>query len=389
MVPKYYPRLLEPPKSSFFVFGVRGSGKSTWVKQLDRKFQEINLLREDLFQSYLANPALFGGVLDRAPQGSWVFVDEIQRVPSLLNEVHRAMEERKLKFILSGSSARKLKRGGANLLAGRALVKNIYPLLPAEIGADFDLEDALRYGTIPLIYTSDPGERKDRLRAYVQTYLKEEIQAEALVRNLAGFMRFLPIAAIFHGQVVNVSNLARDCGVERTTVAGYLEILQDTLITFYLPPFEAKLRVKERKHPKLYWVDAGAVRATRGDYGPVSVEERGFLFEGWIAQTLRAYQEYRGGWDEMFYWAPTESKGIEVDFVLRAEKSLTAIEVKSGSRIRPDWFKGLKAIDELKSVKRRVLVYQGIESLRTSDGIDVLTVRDFLTELEKGTLCRG
>jgi predicted AAA+ superfamily ATPase len=386
MVTPYYPRLLEAPKSSFFLFGVRGSGKSTWVKRLKQSFLEINLLQEDLYQRYMTDPALFRGVLNRAPKGSWVFVDEIQRIPGLLNEVHLAIEERKLKFILSGSSARKLKRGGANLLAGRALVKNIFPLLPEEIGAAFDLEDALQFGTIPLIYTSDPSERKDRLKAYVQTYLKEEIQAEALVRNLAGFMRFLPVAALFHGQTINVSNLARDCGVERTTVAGYLQILQDTLITFQLSPFESKLRVKERKHPKLFWVDPGMVRAARGDYGPLATEERGALFEGWVAQTLRSYQDYRGNWDEMFYWSPTESKGVEVDFVLKAGKRLTAIEAKSGTRIRPDWFKGLQAIGEHPNVKRRVLVFGGRESLRTPDGIDVLCVADFLSELQSGTV---
>jgi predicted AAA+ superfamily ATPase len=386
MVSTYFPRLLSVPKSSFFLFGVRGSGKSTWVQRLDRSLLEINLLREDLFQKYLTDPALFRGVLDRAAKGSWVFVDEIQRIPGLLNEVHRSIEERQLKFILSGSSARKLKRGGANLLAGRALVKNIFPLLPEEIGEAFDLEDALRFGTIPLIYTSEASERKDRLKSYVQTYLKEEIQAEALVRNLAGFMRFIPIAALFHGQVVNISNLARDCGVERTTVAGYLQILQDTLMTFHLPAFEAKLRVKERKHPKLYWVDPGLVRAARGDLGEIASEERGSLIEGWVAQTLRSNQEYRQDWDEMFYWSPTESKGIEVDFILRAGKKITAIEVKSGTRIRPDWFKGLQAIGELKEVKRRILVYGGNESLKTQDGLDVLCIADFLEELKARTL---
>lgn len=382
MVAKTYSRLLEEPKSSIFLFGVRGSGKSTWVKNLDRRFHEINLLREDLFQSYLARPELFRGALARVPKGGWVFVDEIQRIPALLNEVHRAMEESRLRFILSGSSARKLKRGGANLLAGRALVKNLYPFLPAELGADFDLEDALRFGTIPLIFTSEKTEKKDRLRAYVQTYLKEEIQAEALVRNLAGFMRFLPIAALFHGQVINISNLARDCGAERSTVSGFLEILQDTLVTFHLPAFEAKLRVKERKHPKLFWVDPGLARAAKGDFGPISAEERGSLFEGWIAQTLRSYQGYFGDWDEMFYWSPTEAKGVEVDFLLRAGKNFTAIEVKSGSRIRPEWFKGLRAIEQLSAVKRRVLVYQGVESIKTDDGIEVLVVADFLKELE-------
>lgn len=383
MVTSYYERLLSLPKSSFFLFGVRGSGKSTWVKRLKLPFHEINLLQEDLYQSYMVNPELFRGTLNRLKKGNWVFVDEIQRIPSLLNEVHRAIEENQLQFILSGSSARKLMRGGANLLAGRALVKYMYPLLPEELGPDFNLEETLRYGTLPLLVKTHKKEREERLLSYVQTYLKEEIQAEAIVRNLPGFMRFLPIAALFNSQTVNISNIARDCGVERTTVAGFLEILSDTLVTFTLPAFEAKLRVRERKHPKLYWVDPGIVRAARSDKGPISAEERGGLFEGWIAQTLRSYQKYFGDWDETYYWSPSEAKGIEVDFLLRAGKNFAAIEVKSGSRLRPEWFKGLKAIEALQGIKRRVIVYTGNQSLKSSEGIEVLSVEDFLNELQK------
>lgn len=389
MVTRYYGRLLAAPTGSFFLFGVRGSGKSSWVKRLNRPLHEFNLLREGLYQSYLARPDLFRAALakiarDRtgAQRDTWVFVDEVQRVPFLLNEVHSAMEEFGLKFILTGSSARKLKRGGANLLGGRALVKNLYPLLPSELGEDFDLEEILHYGSIPVILSGACSERKDRLRAYVETYLKEEVQAEALVRKLSGFLRFLPIAGLFHGQIINVSNIARDCGVERTTVAGYLDILQDTLVTFHLPAFEAKLRVRERKHPKLFWVDPGLARAARGDFGPLAAEERGALFEGWIAQTLRSSQSYLDDWEEMSYWAPTEAKGVEVDFLLRRGRSYTAIEAKSGARFRPEWLKGLKAIADLKGLKRRILVYPGNQSHLAEDGIEILTVEDFLAEIQ-------
>ena len=160
------------------------------------------------------------------------------------------------------------------------------------------------------------------------------------------------------------------------------EILQDTLVTFQLAPFEAKLRVKERKHPKLYWVDPGIARAAKGEFGAVAAEERGPLFEGWVAQTLRSHQAYFGDWDDMHYWAPTEAKGIEVDFLLRSGKSYTAIEAKSGGRFRSDWLQGLRAISELKGIARRILVHPGSESIRTDDGIDVLSLADFLKELE-------
>ena len=185
------------------------------------------------------------------------------------------IEERRLKFALLGSSARKLEAAGVNLLAGRALHRTMHPLTPAELGDDFDLDSALEWGTIPLVWVSD--ERREVLGSYVQLYLREEIRAEALVRNLPGFARFLPIAALCHGQVVNISGLARDCGVARTTVQGYLDILEDTLLAFRLPAFEARLRVRERRHPKLYWVDPGLVRAVKRQRGPVAPEERGAL----------------------------------------------------------------------------------------------------------------
>jgi len=210
-------------------------------------------------------------------------VDEVQRLPSLLNEVHRSIEERGLRFVLSGSSARKLRHGGVNLLAGRALLRSMHPFLPPELEGRFSLDAALRIGTLPIVLASTRPE--ETLRACIHGYLKEEIQAEALVRSLAGFARFLPVAALLHGQMVNVSSLARDAGVARTTVNDYLEILEDTLLAFRVPGFEARLRVRERKHPKLYWVDAGLVRAAKDQLAPLAIEERGPLFEGLVANS--------------------------------------------------------------------------------------------------------
>lgn len=381
-----YPRLLSPPKQSFFLFGMRGTGKSTWLTELGIKATWINLLDEDLYQRILADHSIFSGILQAAPAGAWVFVDEVQRLPGVLNDVHRFIESRRLKFAMAGSSARKLRRGGANLLAGRALIREMFPLLPEEMGDDFRLDDALCYGTLPLVLAGERQERKARLKAYVQTYLKEEIQAEGLIRNLSGFARFLPIAGLLNAQVVSISSLARDCGVERTTVAGFLEILKDTLLAFEVPGFEAKLRVKERKHPKLYWADNGVARAARGDFGEASSEERGALFEAWVAQILRAYSSYRDAFDEMYYWSPTEAKDVEVDFVLKSGRSFVAIEAKSGSRFRSDWQRSLKAIGELPAVKRRLIVYGGKENLTTDEGIEVVTVPRFCEIMAQGAL---
>jgi predicted AAA+ superfamily ATPase len=260
----------------------------------------------------------------------------------------------------------------------------MHPFVPEEIGRSFDLEDTLRWGALPVVWASD--ERRAALEAYVQLYLREEIQAEALVRNLPGFARFLPVAALFHGQALNAAGLARDAQVARTTVLGYLSVLEDTLLAFTLPAYEAKLRVKERRHPKLYWCDPGLVRAVKRQFDAPTAEERGALLEGWIAQCLRAYHDYRGLFDEWFYWAPAEASLTEVDFLLRRGREFVAIEVKAGRTFAEQTARGLKAVADVRGVVRRILVYCGDRALRTADGIDVLPVGRFVREIEEATL---
>jgi predicted AAA+ superfamily ATPase len=386
-LPPSYSRLLKLPARSFFLFGMRGVGKSTWARQALPNATRFDLLDEGLYQSYLRDPGLFGRELARIPANDWVIVDEVQRLPNLLNDVHRFIEERHLRFALLGSSARKLKHAGVNLLAGRALSRVMLPLLPKELGEDFDLGRILTSGSVAIVVQSEAPE--ESLRAYVQMYLKQEIQAEALVRNLPGFARFLPVAALFHAQVLNASGLARDAGVARTTVAGYLDILADTQLAWLLPAFEARLRVKERQHPKLYWLDPGVVRAARGEFHPPSALERGALLEGWVATLLRAYGDPTTGlgnrYDSLAYWAPS-SNSVEVDFIVRRRQRLTAIEVKAKTTLSPRDLAGLKAIGELDQVTRRVLVFLGHRSFRTEGGIDALSIREFLDELEAGKI---
>jgi predicted AAA+ superfamily ATPase len=376
-----YRRLLVPPETSFFLFGARGIGKTTWARERFRDAYWIDLLDEARYIELLADPSLFAAELRTVPEGTWVVVDEVQRIPSVLNEVHRAIEHG-LRFVLLGSSARKLKTAGTNLLAGRALRTELFPLVPEELGDDFDLGRVLDTGSIPLIWTA--SDRRASLEAYVQLYLREEIRGEALVRNLPGFVRFLPIAALFHGQSVNVSAIARDAGAARMTVSGYLDILEDTLLASRLPAYEAKARVRERKHPKLYWTDPGLVRAVKRQLGPVTAEERGTLLEGWIFTLLRAYAAYRNLCDEVYYWAPARSD-IEVDFLLRRHQELLAIEVKAGSRPSPTFLRGLRAASDL-GASRRLLVYTGERTLATEDGIDMWPVRRFLEALESDEL---
>jgi uncharacterized protein len=370
-----YPRIYRPPGQSFFLFGPRGVGKSTWARQKFPESRRIDLLNESLYQSYLVDPEAFAAELRTLSPGAWVVLDEIQRIPGLLNQVHRFIEEKRLRFVMLGSSARKLKTAGTNLLAGRALRNTMFPLLPEELGSDFNLERALTFGSLPVIVQAESKE--DTLRAYVELYLKEEIRAEALVRNLGGFSKFLPIAALFHGQVINTAGLARDAGVARTTVNGYIDILEDTLLAFRLPAFEARLRVRERRHPKLYWIDPGLVRAVKKHTGQIGVEEKGPLLEGWIATLLRAYGEIRGILDEMYYWAPAEAHQTEVDFVLKRGREYVAIEVKSGARVSSKDFSGLRAIKDLAGVRRRILIYSGHREMKTEDGIEIWPVGFF------------
>ena len=364
-----YARSLKKPYRSFFLLGPRGVGKSTWLGRHFKHAKVINLLDESLYQSYLQDISLFYNSLKILKPKTWVVVDEIQRLPNLLNEVHRLIEEKQLKFALTGSSARKLRASGVNLLAGRADRYFMYPFTSKELGMDFNLKEALRFGTLPLI--QNQKNKQKALDSYVQMYLKEEIKAEALVRNLPGFARFLPVLALYHGQVLNVSATARDAGVSRSTVNGFLDIMEDTLLLNKLPSYSPRLRVREKKHPKIYWIDSGIVRSARRHTGPLSQMEQGSLFEAYIYMCLKMKMEYEGAFDEMYYWSSGTAKNTEVDFLLQKGLELTAIEVKTTKKVRTEDLKGLKAISNLKRVKQKILVYLGTTHMQ-KDGIEVL-----------------
>lgn len=363
---------------------MRGVGKSTWVKQNYKKSEVVDLLDEDQFQKYIREPNLFYKEFIGAKDGLTVIIDEVQRVPTLLNQVHRLMNDKAMTFILLGSSARKLRHTGVNLLGGRAGSKTMYPLLPEELRGDFKLEKILEHGSIPLIVQA--SNTSEALKGYVSVYLKEEIRAESLVRNLPGFVRFLPIAGMFHGQVLSISNIASESETARTTVQGYIEILEDTLVAKRLPAYEAKIRARERSHPKLYWIDPGVARAVQGIRGKMQESERGALFEGHIHTLLNTYNEIYDLYDDLYYWSSLDAKDVEIDFLLQQGREHIAIEVKSTKKFKNDLLKGLKVSQELKSVKRRILVYLGNRSFRTDSGIEVLTYQDFLQLLQQRKL---
>ncbi len=376
-------RVLRPPKGSFFLFGPRGSGKSTWAKTEFQNQTYINLLYEREFTKYLINPDILISELNVLKPNSRVVIDEIQKVPALLDAVHHLIEERKLAFCLTGSSSRKIRKGAANLLGGRAVTRTMFPFLPEELGEKFDLASALRFGTLPIVY--DAEDKKDVLQSYVQTYLKEEIQAEALVKNLPGFARFLSIAGIFHGQILNISNVAREAEVARTTVQSYFEILEDTLLAYRLEAYSSRLRVREKTHPKFYLIDPGLAQSLKRNREG-SQDELGHLFEGFLLMLLRAYHQKHDLFDSINYWSPADAKFTEVDFLLTRGSEKIAIEAKFKDKWNNNDLKGLMAISDLKGIKRRILVTNGQRKMRLESGIEVLPFEKFNSLLAENNL---
>ncbi|MDD9988844.1 MAG: AAA family ATPase [Spirochaetaceae bacterium] len=381
-----FARLLRRPRASCFLFGPRGTGKSTWIGQHFAGARIYDLLDTSEALRLAREPAtLFREVEGFAP-GTWVVIDEVQRVPALLDEVHRLIESRRLRFVLSGSSARKLRSGGVNLLAGRAMVEHLYPLVSAERSFQVDLDDALRYGTLPLSITGD--DPAAYLTAYAETYLQEEIRAEALTRSIGGFSRFLEIAARQNGQVTNVSAISRDAAVSRSTVQNYFEILIDTLIGTWLPAWKLKRSTKQVAHPKFYLFDCGVARALSARIAyPPSREERGSLLETLLIGEVRAYVAYGKLRYPLHYWRTHD--GVEVDLLCETTDGFVAVEVKASKRWDRRYNRGLNRIrDELGA--NRVTCYGVYEGERPASwgGVQVLPALEFLQLVWDGEVLR-
>ena len=331
----------------------------------------------------MASARTFRERVEAEPHGSWIVVDEVQRLPGLLNEVHDLISRHgdAYKFALSGSSARKLRRLDVNLLAGRVIERAMFPLVARELGPEFDLETVLRFGSLPGIY-SDARYRVEKLRAYVHTYLRQEIQQEALVKDLGSFHRFLRVAALMHGQVVNQAAISRDAAVARTTVQRFFETLEGTLIGYLLPAWQARAKVRERAKPKFYFFDPGVVRAIRDAVDePLADSESGALLEGYILHELRAAISYQGLSGELSYWSTPGSK--EIDFIWSKGPKRIAIEVKNSRRWRTEYAKTLNEFIDEERVTRGFVVYRGRERFR-SGNVDGLPVEEFLSLLYAG-----
>jgi predicted AAA+ superfamily ATPase len=362
------------PQTSFFLFGPRGTGKSTFVKSLVNKSSlYIDFLDPDTFRTYTAYPETLIKTVN-AVNPVQVIIDEVQKVPQILDVVHKIMEERKILFILTGSGARKLKKTGADLLGGRALYCRMHPFTANELGKSFSLDKALWTGLIPVIERSVDPEKT--LSAYVDIYLREEIMAEGLVRNLGTFARFLEIISFSHGAVLNVSNLARECQTGRGIVTGYIDILEDLLLAYRLTVFTRRAKRKTASHPKFYLFDNGLYRRLR-QRGPLDIESEisGPALEGLVGQHLRAYSDFALPDTHLYYWRSLA--GNEVDFVLYGGKTFSAVEVKNTKVIRPTDYNGLVSFGDDYPEASLVLVYRG-NILMKHKNILVVPVETFL-----------
>jgi predicted AAA+ superfamily ATPase len=371
------------PGRTFLLFGPRGTGKTTWLRHALPDALWFDLLRTQTVLELSRQPESFRQRVEALPPGSWVVIDEVQRLPTLLNEVHALIAERgrRYRFALSGSSARKLKRHDVNLLAGRAINRQFFPLTASELGFDVTLDSVLRFGLLPQVRT-EIEDAVDVLDAYVANYVREEIQQEAVVRSLASFARFLDVAAVVNGQIVNVSGVARDAAVARPTVQGYFATLSDTLVGYWLPAWRKRAKVKEVASPKFYLFDPGVARALAGRVRePLDSSERGALLETWVLHELRAAIAAANLGGQLHFWRTPS--GTEVDLVWTRGSRAVGIEVKAAATWRTEYGQALRSVLDQRVLTAGHGVYTGTAELK--DGpLRVWPILRFLRELASG-----
>jgi predicted AAA+ superfamily ATPase len=367
---------------TFFLWGPRQTGKTTLLRDSYPDALWIDLLKADEYRRYLTEPELLRGELEAAPTVRRVVVDEVQKIPALLDEVHWLIENRAVSFALCGSSARKVRRGHANLLGGRAVRYELFGLTSAELGTDLDLTRLVNHGYLPRIYQAERPQRL--LQAYVSDYLKEEIAAESVVRNLPAFSRFLNVAALSDAEIVNHSTVARECGVSSHTAQSYFEILVDTLLGRWLPAYTKRPKRRIIQAPKFYFADVGVVNALGRRH---QLEPGGALFgkafENWVHHELVAYNSYRERDATLSYWRLTS--GVEVDFVVNDTEA--AVEAKATRKVTSDDLKGLRSLrEDHPRLATEWVVSLEPKARRTEDGIWVLPAIEFARRLWRGDL---
>ena len=363
---------------SIFLFGPRACGKSYWLAHNLKDVTYIDLLDTRVRMDLEADPSRLSTYLNKAAK-TWVIIDEIQKIPELLNIVHQLIEKEGRRFILTGSSARKIRRSGANLLAGRALSYRMYPLTAFELGVNFKIEKSLLYGNLPSLYDKQDLDYDKYLYTYVNTYLKEEVMFEGLTRNLGAFSRFLETVSFSQGSTLNMSEVAREAAIKVNTVISYFDLLEDMLIAYRIPVFTKRAKRRLVSHPKFYFFDAGVYQHLR----PKSIldshsEIAGAALETLILQDLIAINDYKDLKYKIYYWRTVS--GSEVDFILLGSKKLLAIEVKHSKRATGKDLKGLKAFKQDYPEADLLLVYLGQENLKIND-VQVIPATDFLLKL--------
>jgi uncharacterized protein len=360
-------------QKSYFLLGPRQTGKTSLILHTLQDIRNYDLLDTSVYLDLSQNPSRIEQEL--TDRDRYVVIDEIQRLPSLLNEVHRLIEKRKIHFLLTGSSVRKLRQGGINLLGGRARTQYLHPLTYPELGNRFDLSRAVRFGLLPSIYLSD--EPKLDLRAYTGAYLQQEILAEGLTRNVPAFSRFLQVAASCNATIVNFTNVAYDSQVPRTTIYEYFEILKDTLLIFEVPAWQHSRKRKPLASSKFYFFDVGVVGSLQGREFKIKTPEFGEGFETYIFHELKSYSDYRSN-ETIHHWK--SASGYEVNFILGDH---TAIEIKAKQNISVQDLKSLRAIGEEKKMKRLICV--SLEKRpRKIEQVQILPYADFLENLWAG-----
>lgn len=386
----YVKRLLKLPDRSFFLFGPRGVGKTTWLREVLADASFFDLLDSSLYLEFSQSPGNLEAMIGNLPKGSWVVIDEIQKIPYLLDEVHRLMETRGWRFALCGSSARKLRRGGVNLLGGRAITRNLDTFSYKELGNLFDAEFALQWGSLPYVQL-DRKNAPDILNSYVNTYIKEEIKEEGIVRSLPPFLRFLGIAGQLNGQLVNGQNISREAGVPRSSVDVYFSILEDTLLGYFLPAYRPSVKIREQTHPKFYWFDPGVARAAAGLlFEPVDRLWKGIALENMIYHELRVYNLTQNRNRPISFYRT--GSGVEIDFVIETRKRrsssnahIVCLEIKLAEKWDRKWERPMRSLSKSDRihVDKMIGIYTGKRAYYY-DGIDVLPVQDFLERLHQG-----
>lgn len=373
-------KLEETKEDSLFLWGSRQTGKSTLLKMLFPNATVYDLLKSDVRMALQMRPAQLREECELLNEGELVIIDEVQKVPALLDEVHWLIENKGLRFILSGSSARKLRRSGANLLGGRALRKTLFPLVSAEI-PDFDLNRALNHGMLPHHYLMENPAM--RIQSYIGDYLQQEIVEEAIVRKLNSFTRFLQVAALSNGEIVNYTNIAQDCGISSKTVKEYFSILEETLLGFYLPSYTRVIKRRVIQSPKFYYFDV-AIPNHLLHRVPLQQETDvyGHALEHLVVQELRAFLSYRHPFKSLSYWHTLDNK-YEVDAILGEAE--VAIEIKSSHSITSHDARGLKAFaEEYPDAKLYLLSLE--DRPRKFSGIEVWPVEQFFQRLWNGKI---